>query len=56
MILYLFRHPAFAYVETAAKMVPIGWLERVSFLRAIIHALASYIATFPDRYYYTSTN
>jgi peroxin-16 len=55
MVLYLFRHPVYSHVEAAAKLVPIGWLERVSFLRAIVHALASYIATFPDRFYYTST-
>jgi peroxin-16 len=55
MVLYLFRHPVYSHVEAAAKLVPIGWLERVSFLRAIVHALAHYIATFPDRYYYTST-
>jgi len=56
MVLYLFRHPVFAYVEMAAKMVPLGWLDRVTWLRAVVHALAAYVKTYPDRYFYTATN
>jgi peroxin-16 len=56
MVLYLFRHPMFEHVRNAAQYLPLGWTERIGFLHTIVHALGSYLATYPNRYFYTATN
>jgi peroxin-16 len=48
MVLYLFRHPMFEHVRTAAQYLPLGWTERIGFLHTIVHALGSYLATYPE--------
>lgn len=56
MVLYLFRHPMFEHVRTAAQYLPLGWTERIGLLHTIVQALGAYISTYPNRYFYTVTN